>query len=264
MNLEDFLPRVNRTVDAIAENTAIDYLRDATRQFARDTGVWKETLGVRDIISPQVETDLVLAVPSLDHDAWASGEEYDTGNGVERAGTYYVANRDHTSTASGEDGPPDDDDATAWDEEQRFEVPAEGTIYEISTVELDGRETRLPYGYDRRTGELTIRPSLVSVVRNGVRRGGGAVIESGELTVKATLQPTRTTDIVPNIFGDWDTAITSRALYEILNIPNKEWSNASAAARFRTRYREQLGEAKGDIAREGTTRPIRTTHRVFG
>ena len=72
-------------------------------------------------------------------------------------------------------------------------VPSAGTIYEISAVELDGLQTKLPYGYDRGEGELTIRPSPLSVVRNGVRRGGGAVIESGELTVKATLQPTRTT-----------------------------------------------------------------------
>ena len=263
MKLQDFFPRILVSVDQLPAPTAIGYLRDAVRQFARDTGVWKKRLGTVDIVSPEANTDLVLNIPSLDHDDWVSGEDYEVSDGVSRSDVYYAANRDHTSSDTGADGPPGATDSTAWDVEQRFEVPDGGKIYEIADVKIDGSKVLSPYSYDRDESEFSIHPSSSDIVRNGVRRGGGAVISSGELSISATLQPTRTTLTVPDIFGDWGTAITSRALYEILNIPDKAWTDKDAAARFRTRYREQVGEAKGDVSRKGTTRPIRTRHRAF-
>lgn len=263
MEITELLPDVLLSVDGLPDAVGTRYVRNAIRQFSRDTGVWNVLLGTRMIDSPPVDEDLVIAIPSPDHDAWATETEYDVGDGVERAGENYVANREHTSTDAGANGPPGAADSTAWDVEERFTVPANGKIYEIGKVELDGDPIRFPYHYSIEEGELTIEPSPVEVTRNAIRREGGAVVMGGVLSVRANLQPTHTAMEVPDLYADWETAITSRALYEILAIPDKSWSNAQASSRFRRRYRQQVGEAKGSLARGHTTRPIRTRHRAF-
>ena len=84
-------------------------LRFNLRGFKAITGIryWSSDGALRD------EPDAVLDVSIS---AWAAEADYEVGDKVSRGGSYYAANRSHTSaTGDVANGAPDQDSATGWD-----------------------------------------------------------------------------------------------------------------------------------------------------
>ncbi len=83
------------------------------------------------------------------------------------------------------------------------------------------------------------------------------------LTVTAALEPTDGADTFPDFFQNWRTALTSRALADLLNQPKTDWFNPQMAMEERRKYMHRMGDAKVRRMRGNTRRPLRMKPHPF-
>ena len=72
-----------------------------------------------------------------------------------------------------------------------------------------------PYSYDKITSVLSINPRAVS--------------QESELEVRASFQPNDAATEVPDGLTEWKLAFIDRALYEIMLMPGKDWTDPETA-----------------------------------
>ena len=131
------------------------------------------------------------------------------------------------------------------DDTRDFILPTDpsGVIVLISTVKLDNEAPpqgmREPFMYDKVTKELRISPRWVR--------------SAGTVEVNAALQPVRGTDMVHDIFDEWELAIRARTLFELLKIPGKDWTDPKTGKEYQRDYLEQVSRASARRAKGNTT-----------
>ena len=114
------------------------------------------------------------------------------------------------------------------------------TANDLITEDPDPRLTRDYYRYDVVTKELRI--------------SGGAWDTAGFLTVRAVLTTALTASEIPEFLVEhWSEAITNYAVWEMMNMPEREWSNSRESKTYLSKYHSRVNEARVERAREGTT-----------
>lgn len=141
-------------------------------------------------------------------------------------------------------------------EDQDFTLPAMSVLNTISKVWLgDARDEDEPldageYEYDRATRELAIARRVIS--------------EDTQIYVKAILEPTKAATAIPDWIGElWSEGIVSYAIFELMSMPAKEWTNPGLAGVFKNKYDRRVEEATVDKARKGTRKAIRMKPKPF-
>ena len=151
---------------------------------------------------------------------------------------------------SAEVAPPDEMDADtaialpSTGADTAFVLPADSYINSVSAVRLDGDEvTAKNKAFDVVTRKLILRP--------------GTIIQPGVLAVDVILEPRRGATTIPDfLFQLWGAGIADHAIWEMMTMPNQEWSNPVLAREFRKKYDLQVAEATVAKAREGVEKPI--------
>lgn len=71
-----------------------------------------------------------------------------------------------------------------------------------------------------------------------------------ELTVLACMQPTLTTEVIPDdLVRKWDRQLSEGAMAYLYEIPGQAWSNPGAARAHRVAFQAAINNAKGDEQR---------------
>ena len=95
--------------------------------------------------------------------------------------------------------------------------------------------------------------------------GFGPPLQDGDVfEVRATMEPSRSdTHLADSVAEFADLAIADRAVYELLTIPNHEWTDISLAKDFDRRYLRRLGNQKTRLGQRNTKLPLRVARRPF-
>ena len=83
---------------------------------------------------------------------------------------------------------------------------------------------------------------------------------SGSLSLTMYLAPLRNATTLPRMLFDlyWD-AIESGALWRLLKIPNRPWSDPAQAGFYKQEFERVTGSYAARAGKDGTTMPLRTT-----
>ena len=128
------------------------------------------------------------------------------------------------------------------------DVLLDGSSLNSETVRGRGRRGLLDddrvFGYDEIEATLTI--------------AGDAIPSSGILEVRAVLSPDDGATGFPSALARWKLGIIDRTLYELMLMPNRDWTNPLIANEHLKAY--NLRVAEGTVAKsgEGTTTPVRS------
>ena len=176
------------------------YIQRACKQFCKDSSLWEQRLGIKDVARPEdPDVNIVFEVPDDDFRL-----------------PYMSALRSISEVKYGED------------EDQ------------LNTDNPDPRLTRGQYRFDLVRKELTIV--------------GGTYEKAGKLSVSAVLTTTLAATEIPEfLYENWSEGITNYAVWEMMNMPDREWSNSRESKTYLAKYQSRVNEARTERAREGTT-----------
>ena len=87
---------------------------------------------------------------------------------------------------------------------------------------------------------------------------GGAIQSAATLQVRGLFSPDDTATAIPSSLGRWKLAIVDRAMYELLLMPNQEWTDRNIASEHLRTYNLRVAEATVAKSGKGTTTPVRT------
>ena len=126
-----------------------------------------------------------------------------------------------------------------------FTIPANSYINSISKIQLDDEEVDIDnYGYDIVNQTLSIRPRTVD--------------NQQTLKIYAVLEPTKGTNIIPDFLLErWGEGIADYAIWEMMSMSGREWSDRSMASTYKMKYESRVSEAKVAKGRKGTNQAIR-------
>lgn len=246
--LRDLIPEVRTHLSGAPETTVLLYLRQAAKQFCKDSLIWEVPIGTLDV-QPNVNSRLVYQLYNGHNvkGAWSAGD-WAVDDIVTSNGARYLC----LVTRTAADTDPPADDAVGW-MEVAFVAPAQAYITAIEKVELEVTSDpeprpleRLaeglprPYTFNIKTGELTIR--------------SGAITAAGTLEVFAQLEPTRAATTLPDFLVElWGVGIAEYAIFQMFLMPKQEWTDPALAEIFRDKYKRRVAEATELRAREGTS-----------
>ena len=135
-----------------------------------------------------------------------------------------------------------------------FVVPDGALLHDIEKVLIDGEPIAdlvddNPYSYDKITLNLSINPRAVN--------------QESELEVFASFQPNDLAMAIPDGLIEWKPAIVDRALYELLLMPNKDWTDGPTANVHLKDYKIRIGEGTVAKAKQNSRLPVRTSRIPF-
>ena len=141
--------------------------------------------------------------------------------------------------------PAADPDATPPVPDPDFTIPANSYINSISVIQLDDKEVDIDdYGYDIVNQTLSIRPRTLN--------------NRQTLKIYAILEPVKSTDLLPDFLLErWGEGIADYAIWEMMSMSGREWSDRSMASTYKLKYESRVSEAKVAKARKGTSQAIR-------
>lgn len=128
-----------------------------------------------------------------------------------------------------------------------YSLPADSYLNKISTVWLNDRKND---PIDSAYIEYDVAERLLIIDQR-------AICETADLHVAAILQPTKSAQQIPDFIAElYSEAIADYAIFEMMMMPNKDWSDRNLAGAFRTKYQNRVSEATVAKARKGVRKRI--------
>ena len=90
-----------------------------------------------------------------------------------------------------------------------------------------------------------------------------AVNQDSDLEVIAAFEPDDTATNLPDALIEWKLTVMDRALYEMMLMPNKDWTDAQTAVKHETNYNTRVAEGTVAKAKQNSRLPVRTARIPF-
>ena len=141
-----------------------------------------------------------------------------------------------------------------------YSLPAMSRLIAISDVLLDGTSLTNDSIRERvRTGLLDgDRVFRYDAFEETLTIAEGAIQNAGMLEIRGTFSPDDDATAIPAALGRWKLAVIDRTLYELMLMPNRDWTNRVIAGDHLTEYKLRVAEATVAKSGEGTTTPVRS------
>ena len=135
-----------------------------------------------------------------------------------------------------------------------YVLPGTAQIIDIEDLLIDDEsiQERLddnPFRYSKFRSLIFINPRAVN--------------QDSDLEVIAAFEPTDTATDIPDALIEWRLTVMDRALYELMLMPNKDWTDAPTAVKHETDYNTRVAEGTLAKAKQNSRLPVRTARIPF-
>ena len=243
VQIEDFIPEVLINVTGCLDPLIVKYIRSAAKQWCRDTNGWEAALGTFEL------------APAGTSDTELNGR-------IALPDDQYSRVRVPVNSTTFSDGWPMQGNtpygrilAIARVRRQRAGEGRFRTLTSPSPAPGGSSAhvfTKPPYSFE--DGILLLEQEVPHE-----EDGSGPPLQDGDVfEVRATMEPARSDTYLADPVAELaDLAIADKAVYELLTIPNQEWTNPALAKDFDQRYLRRLGNQKTRIGQRNTKLPLR-------
>ena len=225
--LEDWAGEIGVRIPGCPEPDIVDALRRSMQQFCADTLLWTVSLGQGEVSAATDQAPGKVIIPELAGEDEGDAFRLPEGSRGVNAEVLLIPEVRVLN-----------DDGTI-----------NRTLRETATREANSRNGQdaddYPYEWDDFTGALTLYED--NIVRNG-----------GTVEILASLRPSDEADEVPDAFKRWKLGIFDRALYELMIIPKREWTDRVTGLHYLGAYNRRVGEGAVAKARKGGGKKLRT------
>ena len=106
-------------------------------------------------------------------------------------------------------------------------------------------------------------PFRYNKFRNRIFINPRAVNQNSDLEVIAAFEPDDTATDIPEALIEWKLTVMDRALYELMLMPNKDWTDAPTAEKHEMDYNTRVAEGTVAKAKQNSRLPVRTARIPF-
>ena len=106
-----------------------------------------------------------------------------------------------------------------------------------------------PFRYNKFQSKIFINPRAVN--------------QDSDLEVIAAFEPDDTATAIPDALIEWKLTVMDRALYELMLMPNKDWTDAPTAVKHEKSYNTRVAEGTVAKAKQNSRLPVRTARIPF-
>ena len=218
--LDDWTGEIGVRIPGCPEPDIIDALRRSVQQFCADTLIWRVSLGRGDV-GPAGDTPgkVEVDVPGTAFPLPPKAAE-NNGEVLEIARVHLLK-----------------EDGTL----ERRLVETAARVQGDTNI----KEAEYPFEWDAFEQELTFYDREIVANRRNVE-------------IFAALQPSDEAEAVPDAFKRWKLGIFDRALYELMIIPKREWTDRVTGLHYLGAYNRRVGEGAVAKARKGGGKKLRT------
>ena len=133
-------------------------------------------------------------------------------------------------------------------------VPAMARVIDIEDLVIDDESIQKrvddnPFRYNKFQSRIFINPRAVN--------------QDSDLEVIAAFEPTDTATDIPDALIEWKLTVMDRALYELMLMPNKDWTDAPTAEKHEMDYNTRVAEGTVAKAKQNSRLPVRTARIPF-
>ena len=135
-----------------------------------------------------------------------------------------------------------------------YVVPDMAQIIDIEDLIIEDKPIQKlvgdnPFRYSKFQSKIFINPRAVN--------------QDSDLEVIAAFEPTDTATDIPDALIEWKLTVTDRALYELMLMPNKDWTDAPTAVKHEKNYNTRVAAGTVAKAKQNSRLPVRTARIPF-
>ena len=135
-----------------------------------------------------------------------------------------------------------------------YVVPNMAQIIDVEDLLIDDESIHKrvddnPFRYSKFRSKIFINPRAVN--------------QDSDLEVIAAFEPTDAATGIPDALIEWKLAVTDRALYELMLMPHKDWTDAPTAVKHEMNYNTRVAAGTVAKAKQNSRLPVRTARIPF-